>query len=615
METRIADLRVTRYRNTLVALIVCFGLASSLWASRAKAAGFRLVAKTGDTAPIAGGTATLSGITGAEINAQGDVLYSSYLQLVSGVEFGNNRLLVVERPNGTDRLVSRTGSTAAGAPDDSVFTGFGRMMISDMGDVAFEADMDPLSTDPVFYDTLWTESNGLHLVDYGKSEGPLWGSYHRTVLRIDDMDHSGRVLYTKYSEHSSGSVLTFGHETWWLVAPGTSNRLVVTEGSTHAIPPAPSFTYSYIFDTPKLANDGRVVFAAQLTGIGIDTTNNDTIWVDESGGKYIIFRDGDPAPGLASEVVFTQVRDSISNETGQVAFKATIAGPGIDATNSRALFSTAGGALHHVAGMGQSVPGVGMLSDTLYLQDIAGASTSFWGTYLTDGGGSFGEGIFAEKNGTLRTIVRSGQQIPNSEYFMFTSSGSAQAVPGTDRFAVHSYVRDIDFASYSGVWIENEDYELLPVIVGGSQVPVGGKMKTAEWVWMGEFSSQGELPLTIHFTDDTSAVFVWDGKLSSLAVAGDYDGNGKVDAADYTLWRDTLGSTSDMRANGDNSGASSGVIDQADYTFWKTHFGSTPFSDIGVGSLTAVPEPTFPSLGFWIIATAVGMGRQRARTR
>jgi hypothetical protein len=198
---------------------------------------------------------------------------------------------------------------------------------------------------------------------------------------------------------------------------------------------------------------------------------------------------------------------------------------------------------------------------------------------------------------------------------MFTSSGSAQAVPGTDRFAVHSYVRDIDFASYSGVWIENEDYELLPVIVGGSQVPVGGKMKTAEWVWMGEFSSQGELPLTIHFTVDTSAVFVWDGKLSSLAVAGDYDGNGKVDAADYTLWRDTLGSTSDMRANGDNSGASTGVIDQADYTFWKTHFGSTPFSDIGVGSLTAVPEPTFPSLGFWIIATAVGMGRQRARTR
>ncbi len=39
------------------------------------------------------------------------------------------------------------------------------------------------------------------------------------------------------------------------------------------------------------------------------------------------------------------------------------------------------------------------------------------------------------------------------------------------------------------------------------------------------------------------------------AVAGDYNGNGVVDAADYTIWRDTLGSTTDLRANGDNYGA------------------------------------------------------------
>ena len=42
----------------------------------------------------------------------------------------------------------------------------------------------------------------------------------------------------------------------------------------------------------------------------------------------------------------------------------------------------------------------------------------------------------------------------------------------------------------------------------------------------------------------------------SLQITGDYNGNGIVDAADYTVWRDTLGSTTDLRANGDNSGAS-----------------------------------------------------------
>ena len=72
--------------------------------------------------------------------------------------------------------------------------------------------------------------------------------------------------------------------------------------------------------------------------------------------------------------------------------------------------------------------------------------------------------------------------------------------------------------------------------------------------------------------------------------SGDYNGNGVVDAADYTVWRDTFGSTTDLAPNGDNTGASAGKIDQADFTFWKikfgTHFGS------GSGANAAVPEPT-----------------------
>ena len=56
---------------------------------------------------------------------------------------------------------------------------------------------------------------------------------------------------------------------------------------------------------------------------------------------------------------------------------------------------------------------------------------------------------------------------------------------------------------------------------------------------------------------------VWDTSQLSMGVIsvavtglpGDYNHNGMVDAADYTVWRDTLGSTTDLRANGDNSGA------------------------------------------------------------
>jgi len=93
----------------------------------------------------------------------------------------------------------------------------------------------------------------------------------------------------------------------------------------------------------------------------------------------------------------------------------------------------------------------------------------------------------------------------------------------------------------------------------------------------------------------------------AASVAGDYNGNGIVDAADYTIWRDTLGSTTDLRANGDNTGASAGKIDQADFTFWKSHFGGLGSASFGSG---AVPEPS--SITLAIVGILLG-GRMLRR--
>jgi hypothetical protein len=86
---------------------------------------------------------------------------------------------------------------------------------------------------------------------------------------------------------------------------------------------------------------------------------------------------------------------------------------------------------------------------------------------------------------------------------------------------------------------------------------------------------------------DTSQLSV-DGTLCAGACiipgTGDYNGNGVVDAADYTIWRDTLGSQVDLRADGTGDG----TVDEADYVFWNNRFGNV----VGTGSGTAVPEPT-----------------------
>jgi hypothetical protein len=77
----------------------------------------------------------------------------------------------------------------------------------------------------------------------------------------------------------------------------------------------------------------------------------------------------------------------------------------------------------------------------------------------------------------------------------------------------------------------------------------------------------------------------------TFILAGDYNNDGRVDAADYTVWRNSLGSTTQLAANGDDTGTSQGVIDAADYLVWKNHYGEGQTGDITSAS-SAVPEPT-----------------------
>jgi GH25 family lysozyme M1 (1,4-beta-N-acetylmuramidase) len=74
--------------------------------------------------------------------------------------------------------------------------------------------------------------------------------------------------------------------------------------------------------------------------------------------------------------------------------------------------------------------------------------------------------------------------------------------------------------------------------------------------------------------------------------AGDFDRNGKVDAADYVIWRKTLGQAANMGTAAD--GNLTGAVDLDDYRVWRTNLGVTynVGSGTAVGSSSTVPEPT-----------------------
>jgi T5SS/PEP-CTERM-associated repeat protein len=103
-----------------------------------------------------------------------------------------------------------------------------------------------------------------------------------------------------------------------------------------------------------------------------------------------------------------------------------------------------------------------------------------------------------------------------------------------------------------------------------------------------------EFDIVYHPTSVEMLVQPVPGGSGTPTVPGDFNGNGVVDAADYTVWRDSLGRTgTGLPADADKNG----TVDAADYSVWKTNFGHTASgSGAGAGShgsaLGAVPEPT-----------------------
>ncbi len=92
--------------------------------------------------------------------------------------------------------------------------------------------------------------------------------------------------------------------------------------------------------------------------------------------------------------------------------------------------------------------------------------------------------------------------------------------------------------------------------------------------------------------------------------APDFNGDGRIDAADYTLWRDTQGSSLDLRAdaNGDQ------VVDQQDYLAWRAAFGAVT-APAGLAlppalGYTSVPAPSAAAL---MLMAMLGLSGRVAR--
>ena len=128
---------------------------------------------------------------------------------------------------------------------------------------------------------------------------------------------------------------------------------------------------------------------------------------------------------------------------------------------------------------------------------------------------------------------------------------------------------------------------------GPITVAAGGTVSLGNIGAAGTFNSAAaQAGLSLQFIRDVA---------SAGSVAGDYNNNGVVDAADYTTWRDHLGQT--FALTNEDPGSTPGTVTIEDFNYWKAHFGATGGSGfVGedtfrTGVVQFTTAPTLPGAG------------------
>jgi hypothetical protein len=151
------------------------------------------------------------------------------------------------------------------------------------------------------------------------------------------------------------------------IAPGTAAAAVRTVALTgQQIPGLPNGVMFGSFNVGvhggntvggELNDAGQTAFRSTLNGAGVDATNDLAIWSEGGGSLGLVARTGDQAPGMTSGVLYGSVSMARLNDAGQTAFIATLTGSGVDPSNDQSVWSDRSGSLALVSREGDQAPG------------------------------------------------------------------------------------------------------------------------------------------------------------------------------------------------------------------------------------------------------------------
>lgn len=171
------------------------------------------------------------------------------------------------------------------------------------------------------------------------------------------------------------------------------------------------------------------------------------------------------------------------------------------------------------------------------------------------------------------------------DWFSFTAATAARLQVTVAPVGASYNQRPGSSGSYSTLnasSVNDLGFQLYRLDVGAPQLVVSANSGGLGVTETSSAALQGSGVYGVRVFGAGSDVQLYELRLAFTSIAGDYTGDGAVDAADYTVWRDTLGSSTLLAADGSGNG----LIDSADYDLW-----AGAFSTSAPAVVTAVCEP------------------------
>lgn len=361
----------------------------------------------------------------------------------------------------------------------------------------------------------------------------------------------------------------------------------------------------FVIPTAIVNNRGRVVYQARTTnpnGAGLFYTRQSLF----STTRLAIATNGQTTfPGLPGAMMVDSTRFDL-NDADEVAFTAELnpQQPGEAADLGIYLWSAQEAALPGAHGLIEIARSGRILPDestTIRVvqsrtpQLNAGGEVAFFAT-MSNATNEINSAVLRGDGENLDLFAETGQATPDGQRQFGTFFGDV-AINNAGQVAFEADLQDSS-GQFAGDGLYIADSQDLIEVIRTGQPLAGSTVERITFRGTDGINESGQVTFAATLSDGRSGVFLF----TNSTLSGDYNDDGIVDAADYTVWRDNLNTPPGTLPN-DSHG---GVIGDLQYATWKDNFGRESTG----GSLLQVTVPE-PASGSLLIFTASALSFRR----